>query len=161
MEIYEMINQLLKDKKLTKRAFAEILQNLKPMLKSTGEAPIETTIYKYLNGQINIPIELIPFIAEALDITEQELFENSKYSRKKCLKYILEKSDEKELNYFNTIVNSKVTNSKINYGSIIVSEKNKSKKLEEIIELFDYIPNSFIDKILVKFREYKKVSEDF
>ena len=40
MDIYDMINQLLKDKKLTKMAFAEILQNFKPMLKSTGEAPI-------------------------------------------------------------------------------------------------------------------------
>jgi transcriptional regulator with XRE-family HTH domain len=161
MEVYEQINTILKYKKLTKRAFAQILQNLKPTLKSTGEIPVEGTIYSYLNGKISIPIELIPYIAEALDITEQELFENTKYSRKKCIKYVLESSDEKELNYFNTIINSKITNSNINYASIIITEKNKSKKLQELIELFEHVPDSFIDKILIKFREYKRVGEEF
>jgi transcriptional regulator with XRE-family HTH domain len=137
MEVYDTVNRILKDKNLTKREFAKVLQNLQPKLKSTGETPLETTIYKYLNGQVSIPIELIPYIAEALDITEQELFENTKYSRKKCIKYVLESSDEKELNYFNTIINSKITNSHINYGSIIITEKNKSKKLQELVELLN------------------------
>jgi transcriptional regulator with XRE-family HTH domain len=161
MEVYDTVNKILKDKNLTKREFAKVLQNLQPKLKSTGETPLETTIYKYLNGQVSIPIELIPYIAEALDITEQELFENTKYSRKKCIKYVLESSDEKELNYFNTIINSKITNSNINYGSIIITEKNKSKKLQELIELFEHVPDSFIDKVLIKFREYKRVGEEF
>jgi len=42
---------------------------------STGKAPSESTIYGYLNGRREIKIELIPYIAEVLNITEQELFE--------------------------------------------------------------------------------------
>ncbi len=97
MEIYEKINKVLKNKKLTKRAFSKILIDLKPILKTTGEPPVEGTVYGYLNGNVSIPIEIISFIAEALDVTEQELFDDSLKAKIKFLKYIAKDCDKEEL----------------------------------------------------------------
>ncbi len=36
----------------------------------------ESTVYGYLNGEREIKVELIPYFAEALNVTEQELFTN-------------------------------------------------------------------------------------
>ena len=89
MEVYEKINDIIKKKYMTKREFANILRSLEPRLRSTDQAPpVETTIYKYLNGQVSIPIEIITFIAEALDVTEQELFDDSLKVKIKFLKSI-------------------------------------------------------------------------
>jgi transcriptional regulator with XRE-family HTH domain len=91
MEVYEKINDIIKKKNMTKREFANILRNLEPRLRSTDQAPLETTIYKYLNGQVSIPIEIISFIAEALDISEQELFDDSLKVKIKFLKSVSNK----------------------------------------------------------------------
>jgi len=59
---------------LQKKEFAFKSQLLEPKLKSTGNVPSEQTIYGYLNGKRELKIELIPYIAEVLSVTEQELF---------------------------------------------------------------------------------------
>ena len=74
MDIIEKINYLIKEKGLSKKAFAESLQNLQPALKSTGNPPNIQTIYGYLNGKRELKVELIPYIAEVLGVSEQELF---------------------------------------------------------------------------------------
>ncbi len=74
MEVYEKINNILKQQNITKREFAKRLIQIEPKLKSTGEIPTEKAIYGYLSGASSIKIELIPYIAETLRITEQELF---------------------------------------------------------------------------------------
>ena len=74
MEIIDKINYLIKEKKLQKKDFVKMLQAIEPKLKSTGEVPSEQTIYGYLNGKRELKVELIPFIAEVLDVDEQELF---------------------------------------------------------------------------------------
>jgi transcriptional regulator with XRE-family HTH domain len=74
MEVVDKINYLLKEKKLQKKDFTKMLQALEPKLKSTGEIPSEQTIYGYLNGKRELKIELIPYIAEVLEVDEQELF---------------------------------------------------------------------------------------
>jgi transcriptional regulator with XRE-family HTH domain len=51
-----------------------MLQTIEPKLKSTGEIPSEQTIYGYLYGKRELKVELIPYIAEVLDVDEQELF---------------------------------------------------------------------------------------
>lgn len=51
-----------------------MLQLAEPKLKSTGEIPSEQTIYGYLNGKRELKVELIPHIAEVLEVSEQELF---------------------------------------------------------------------------------------
>ena len=50
MEVYEKINLLIKEKKLSKKEFAEKIRNLEVKLKSTGEIPTIKAIYAYLNG---------------------------------------------------------------------------------------------------------------
>jgi len=75
MEVYKKINYLLKEKSISKKEFADRLISLSPKLKTTGITPSLQTIYRYLNGQREIKIELIPYIAEVLHISEQELFE--------------------------------------------------------------------------------------
>lgn len=74
MDIIEKINYLLKEKNLSKKDFIAKLQSLEPKLKSTGETPNEQTIYGYLNGKRELKIELVPYIAEILGVSEQELF---------------------------------------------------------------------------------------
>jgi len=74
MDIIEKINYLIREKGFSKKEFAEVLQNLEPKLKSTGNTPNIQTIYGYLNGKRELKVELIPYIAEVLKVKEQELF---------------------------------------------------------------------------------------
>ena len=74
MEVWEKINYLLDEKKITKQEFSNRLVALAPRLKRTGETPSVPTILGYLYGKRELKIELIPYIAEVLEVTEQELF---------------------------------------------------------------------------------------
>lgn len=74
MEVWEKINFILNEKNIAKKDFVDTFLSLEPKLKQTGEIPSIQTIYRYLNNQREIKIELIPYIAEALNISEQELF---------------------------------------------------------------------------------------
>ncbi len=74
MNIIEKINFLLEEKGISKKEFVEKLQKLEPKLKGTGEIPSEQTIYRYLNESRELKVELIPYIAEVLEVNEQELF---------------------------------------------------------------------------------------
>lgn len=66
----------------------------------TGEVPTESSIYAYLNGNIEIKADMIPYIAEALDVCEQELFIENPKEMKKLLRrfhndaHIYQKYDE-------------------------------------------------------------------
>ncbi len=74
MEVWEKINYLLDEKRISKKDFADRLVALSPKLKRTDEAPSSQTILGYLYGKREIKIELIPYIAEVLGVSEQELF---------------------------------------------------------------------------------------
>lgn len=74
MNIIEKINFLLEEKGVGKKEFADKLRKLEPKLKATGEIPSEQTIYRYLNESRELKVELIPYISEVLEVTEQELF---------------------------------------------------------------------------------------
>jgi len=76
MNVSDKINYLLIEKGISKRDFAQKLLSLNPIFDRTGKAPSESTVYGYLNGGREIKIELIPYIAEALNVSEQELFIN-------------------------------------------------------------------------------------
>ncbi len=90
MEVYEKINYILEEKKIKKAVFIKKLIALQPKLKNNGQTPTEQTIYRYLNGKRELKIELIPYIAEVLEVHPGELFEfdieyaseyNIRYSR--------------------------------------------------------------------------------
>lgn len=74
MEVWEKINYLLEEKKISKQEFANRLIALEPKLKRTLETPSTQTILGYLYGKRELKVELIPYIAEVLGVSEQELF---------------------------------------------------------------------------------------
>ncbi len=74
MEFYEKVNYLIKEQNMTKKEFANKFFALNPKLRTTGEAPSLGSIYSYLTGKREIKVELIPYIAEVLGVSEQELF---------------------------------------------------------------------------------------
>ncbi|KLE09947.1 hypothetical protein AF80_05335 [Aliarcobacter butzleri L355] len=74
MEVWEKINYILKEKDISKQEFISKLLSLEPKLKRTDEIPSTQTVLGYLYGKRELKIELIPYIAEVLEVSEQELF---------------------------------------------------------------------------------------
>jgi len=158
MEVYERINILIKEKNFSKRDFAKRLRDLEPRLHSTGETPSEKTIYKYLDGSIAIKIELIPYIAEVLNVTEQELFTSDKKSRKKFFQNIIKTATDEEIktlqNKFN--LKCKFTQS----VSEPKSEYTKESKIQnELISLLPYAPKPLIENFISKLKDLKEFNE--
>lgn len=162
LKICDNINKIIKKKGLNKKEFAQKLIDLKPTVSRIGETPSLSTIYGYLNGRINIPIELISYVAEVLDITEQELFDTTSKTRKKCFKYFIENADKSELEYFNEFINYKIKNNiNINYGKVIINNDNLDEKVKKLIDMLEFAPSNFLDKVNNKLEDYKKLSTDF
>lgn len=132
MEVYEKINQILKEKNITKRWFARRLIELEPKLKSTGEIPTEKTIYGYLSGISSIKIELIPYITEILNIDETELF-----------------SENKNDSFLKNRVKTEET-----MTPYLPSENEDIRKL---ISLLPYASNKLIQKLTKQLEENKKL----
>lgn len=154
MEVYEKISRILTVKKMTKREFSNMLRNLSPVLKSTGESPSETTIYKYLSGDISIPIELVPYIAEVLNTTEQELFDDSFEAKCKFCRYIQESSTPNEMENFMKC---------FNFSNIKTSMENRStyeNRLSHLISLLPYASPKMLDKIIEVLEETKQNFEN-
>ena len=132
--------------------------DFKPTVNRFGEIPSESAIYAYLSGTTSIKAELIPYIAEVLEVTEQELFDKSVKSKKKCFKYFLQDATKEELEYFNNFINYQIHNNiNINYGSVVMNANNLDNELEEFIELLEYAPKSFLKKVIDRLKEYKKL----
>jgi transcriptional regulator with XRE-family HTH domain len=74
LNVVEKINLLIADMGITRREFAKRLRALEPQIRSTGEIPSEQSIYRYLNGNRELKVELIPYIAHILGVDESELF---------------------------------------------------------------------------------------
>lgn len=151
MEVYEKINLLLLEKKLSKKDFAVKLRNLEPKLNSTMEIPSEKSIYAYLNGRIGIKIELIPYIAEVLEIPEQLLFDDSGRTRKMYLKHILQNvsNEEKEL------IKSKVCAEQLSKITI------PKDKFHNINDLLIYAPEIFLENLENTLKNYKDLTLKF
>ena len=74
MEVWEKMNYLITEREMSKKEFINKLLDLKPVLKSTGKTPSYNTINGYLYEKRELKVELIPYIAEVLGVSEQELF---------------------------------------------------------------------------------------
>jgi len=154
--IYENINKLIKKKGLTKKEFAKKLIDLQPNVNRIGETPSLSAIYAYLNGSSSIKADLIPYIAEVLGVTEQEIFDNSNTARKKCFKYFLEHATQEELEYFSKFINSQINNIHINYGKIVMNSNEN-----ELTKLLEYAPKPLIDKLIKKLKDIKEFIDNF
>ncbi|WP_151948362.1 hypothetical protein [Aliarcobacter butzleri] len=152
MEVYEKLNQILKEQKLTKRSFSNKLRSLEPKLKTTGEIPSENTIYSYLSGRITIPIELIPYIAEVLNIIEQELFDTP-INSKKHIQFLIKNIKKKDFEYIHNLINKQIMNNTLEVNEQLDFNEN----FEQIEKLLKYAPNNFIKKVIDKLEEYKKL----
>ncbi|TKX31489.1 helix-turn-helix domain-containing protein [Campylobacter estrildidarum] len=117
MKVVDRINEILKEKNISKKELANRLINLGMKANKTGEIPTLSSIYAYLNGNIDIKADMIPFIADALGIFEQELF-----------------SDKKEENF--KIINKLYKNKPLhqNYAELIELFEFLSPKNLEILE---------------------------
>lgn len=153
MKVYEVINQCLQEQKLSKKAFYEKLINLHPHLLRTGKPPCLKTVYKYLNGQLTIPIDLIPFIAEALDICEQELFDDSFKAKNKYAKHIVQSSSKKELENIQKFMNNALLEK-----NILFNDHNFKQNIK-IVRLLPYAPNIFLDAVVKKLENYRDMFE--
>lgn len=154
MEIYERINQLIKEKKLTKRDFAQRLIALEPKLKSTGEVPTEKTIYKYLNGSIAIRIELIPYIAEALQVMEQELFLTSKKQRLDFFRKMVQTANDEELEIIKKRLLTKYEASEIlKRYETDDSQRIKNSIKDDVIYLLEYAPEPLLESLFLKLKD--------
>jgi transcriptional regulator with XRE-family HTH domain len=151
MEVYERINLYLKDKKISKKEFAKQLLHSDVKLKNTGDVPSENTIYAYLNGRIGLKIELIPYIAEVLQIPEQLLFDDSSRTRKIYLNHLLKDitSEEAEL------LKSRLCDEKQPISTV---PKDRMHKIQDLLQ---YAPEMFLQQLENTLKEYKDLTMKF
>lgn len=152
MEVYEKINLLLRENNLSKKDFATKLRNLEPKLKSTYEIPSEKSIYAYLNGRIGIKIELIPYIAEVLNIPEQFLFDDSDRARMGVLKNLCKnlKSEEREYLLKKLGLEDDKKDTTLHIPKDIFHAIN---------DLLIYAPEPFLRTILSALKDYKSLTD--
>ncbi len=151
MEVYEIINLHLQENKISKKLFAQKLRALEPKLRSTSEIPSEKSIYAYLTGRIGIKIELIPYIAEVLNIPEQLLFDDSSRARKLYLKHILDSISAEETEF----LKSKICN---NLSTLKLVPKDRYFKIQDLLM---YAPEMFLNELEITLKEYKDLTLKF
>ncbi len=152
MEVYERINLLLQERKISKKDFAVKLRALEPKLKSTYEIPSEKSIYAYLSGRIGIKIELIPYIAEVLDIPEQLLFDDSNRARMNILKNICQNLNSQEKEYL--LRKLGILNDTTTQQTIIPKDIFHS-----INDLLIYAPEPFLRNIESALKDFKTLTD--
>ena len=160
MEVYERISEIIKNQNLTKREFAQRLISLEPKLHTTGEVPTEKTIYKYLNGTVAIRIELISYMAQALNVTEQELFISSKKEHVAFYRKIVQNANDEELEIIYKRLLTKYDLEQIKSHYEEPTHTRKATKREQIINLLAYAPDVLIDSLLLKLEDMKKFTYD-
>lgn len=162
MEIHERISIIIQEQGLTKREFAQRLISLEPKLKTTGEIPTEKTIYKYLSGNIAIRIELIPYIAQALHITEQELFLTSPKERLAFFRKMVQVANDEELAVIKKRLLTKYEASEIlkNYEVKDDTEAMKKGIKDDVIHLLEYAPTPLLESLFIKLKDIKSYVSD-
>lgn len=162
MKINERLASIVKSKELTRREFAQKLIDLSPKVSRVGEIPTVSTIYGYLNGRINIPVDLISFMAEALDISEQEFFDTSKNAKRKFFNYLIVNATKNELEHYKNVLSSKLLLDlkSIDDNDFSFFESQNQSKIEEILKYIKYAPTPFLDKILHTLKRYKNLTQE-
>ncbi|CAM2909173.1 helix-turn-helix domain-containing protein [Helicobacter burdigaliensis] len=136
MKVVERINEILKEKNISKKELASRLINLGMKANKTGEIPTLSSIYAYLNGNIDIKADMIPFIADALGVCEQELFSDNKKKNLKILSKIY--SFKEDANYPQLIELLEYLSPK----SLESLEKVLKQNKEQVLELNNFLKNN-------------------
>ena len=143
MAVHEQINLLIEEKGLTKREFAKRLISLEPKSKRTGETMSEKAVYAYLSGKSVINADLIPYIADTLQVSEQSLFVENEKTRVRLLKHLLESLSDKEKKVIEKF-----------YIDALMPER-----YGDIVTLLPYASQSILEKIEQSLLEMKSISE--
>ena len=143
MELYENINLILKENKLSKKDFAIKLQEILEK-ENYNKIPSDKSIYTYLSGKVPLKLELLPYIAQVVNTPIEFLFDNSGNSRIEILKYICNDLREDEKVY----INYKLNLPKLNSSKEIYSSIN---------ELFQYAPEQFIINVEDSLQQFKRL----
>lgn len=135
MSILERINAILKSKNMSKRELARRIIALEYRAAKTGEIPTESSIYAYLNGTIELKADLLPYIAQALNIYEQELFSSEAKSQK-----ILQKIYRNNIERYAEIIDLlEYVSPKTMETLEAILEKNKTEVQKLNIALHNYL----------------------
>jgi transcriptional regulator with XRE-family HTH domain len=156
MQIYENINRLLHDKKVSKRDFVQQLINLNPNLKRTGEVPSVKTIYKYLNGSLSIPIELVSYMAEALNVPEQEIFRENSEKDYRYLRLLIENASTNDLEKMRIFFDTSMKLKNLQSSQF----ECRSKQIEKLLSLLPYAPPILVDEVIDKLEEIKSLMQE-
>jgi transcriptional regulator with XRE-family HTH domain len=97
INVYQRIDYLRIKKGWLKRDLILKIQELEPTTTRKGTIPSESTLYAYFNGNTSIHMDLIPYIAEVLNVPEIELFIFDDKCRKDFIKYIVNSLSYKEI----------------------------------------------------------------
>lgn len=147
MEIYEKIVNILNDKNISKRDFAKMLIQREIRSSRTGEILSEKVIYAYLNGTVSIRANIVPAICLVLNITEQELFDDSESKHIKLLHKILKNPTDYE----------KQT------AMLLLKESGEyhatNAELDKISKLLEYAPPMVSKQIITTLQKYKEAFE--
>ena len=144
MEVYEIVNKILVQQKISKREFASKLILLEPKSNRTGEIISEKIIYSYLSGTTTIKSYLIPYISDVLGVPEQFLFEENKKVRMKMIKHLLIDLSDEERYYLQSALNN---------------DKNVEMQ-NDILELIKYAPEPMLTKIKTLLQKMKDITKE-
>ncbi|RLA75306.1 MAG: hypothetical protein DRG11_02025 [Epsilonproteobacteria bacterium] len=151
MKVYERVNLYLKDKNINKIEFYKKLLELEPKLESTGEPPSQTSVYAYLNGQVAIRIELVPYIAQVLEVPEQLLFADSPHSRKLYIRHIKDTMTQDEVDIWHSDTHPETkTQDSIDY-----------KRFDSIHDMLQFAPDMFLKQLENTLKDYKSLTLKF
>ncbi|MCX2716881.1 helix-turn-helix domain-containing protein [Helicobacter sp. MIT 21-1697] len=132
MKVVERINEILKEKNLSKKELAHRLIDLGLRANKTGESPTISSIYAYLNGNIDLKADMLPFIADALGVYEQELF--SEDSKRILRKFYLQNPIFAKYSHIVELLEYISPKSLETLERTLTSYKHKTQELNHIIE---------------------------
>jgi len=117
-----------------------------------------SSIYSYINGSREIKAELLPYIAEVLNITIGELFEENEKERIKILKTILDTPTQSE---------KKLLERYCKVDDRLSTQKHKNDTnynlYSYVVALLPYASEKFLNKlidVLESFKDSTRMTED-
>lgn len=133
MKVIDRINEILKRKNLSKKELANRLIDLGLRANKTGETPTISSIYAYLNGNIELKADMIPFIADALGVYEQELFSQSS-PHKMLQRFCLQDPNLAKYSHIVELLEYISPKSLETLEKTLLSQKEKTIQLNEILQ---------------------------
>lgn len=134
MKVVDRINEILKEKNISKRELANRLVDFGLKSSKTGETPSLSSLYAYLNGNIEIKADMIPYIADALVVYEQEFFSDSKQALKIMAKIYQGKVDYNKYEKIIELLEYLSPKTLAVLEELLIQNKKKIQELNEMMQ---------------------------